>query len=54
MLQHENQHKRPPTPDFLQGLPLSQRQYDSMRKMQEIQRNKEYNALLAKVSGLNV
>ncbi|XP_061181042.1 trichohyalin-like [Saccostrea echinata] len=47
-LKHEQQSKRAPTPDYLQGLPLSQRQYDNMRKMQEKQRNQEYNQLLAK------
>uniref|UniRef100_A0A8W8KNW8 Centrosome and spindle pole-associated protein 1 n=1 Tax=Magallana gigas TaxID=29159 RepID=A0A8W8KNW8_MAGGI len=45
---HDQQRNRAPTPDHLQGLPLSQRQYDSMRKMQEKQRNQEYNDLLAK------
>lgn len=54
MLQHDQQRNRAPTPDHLQGLPLSQRQYDSMRKMQEKQRNQEYNDLLAKVLGLYV
>lgn len=49
MLQHEQHRNRVPTPDTLQGLPLSQRQYDNMRKMQEKQRNQEYNQLLAKV-----